>query len=174
MYKRQLLEQHLEASHLQNTDEKNKEATRTHIKADAHATDLPDLRPEDRVWIQYHQTKEWYKQATVVQSRHNGRAYELIDDEGKTYYREGDSYGRYRRAQTEMRSQSIGATQQRWKDSLTQTWNQPSPPTQPFCPATNTKKDRKRRMSMSTIGFVIHALRPSIPEKSLLCSQITI
>ena len=59
----------------------------THSKADAHATDLLDLRPEDRVWIQHHQTKEWYKQATVVESRHNGRAYELIDDERKTYYR---------------------------------------------------------------------------------------
>ena len=60
---------------------------RAHTKAGAHATDLPDLRSEDRVWIQHHQTKEWYKQATVVESRHNGRAYELIDDEGKTYYR---------------------------------------------------------------------------------------
>ena len=39
------------------------------------------------MWIQHHQTKKWYKQATVLESRHNGRAYELIDDEGKTYYR---------------------------------------------------------------------------------------
>ena len=39
------------------------------------------------MWIQHHQTKEWYKQATVLESRHNGRAYELLDDEGKTYYR---------------------------------------------------------------------------------------
>ena len=68
-------------------DEKNKEATRTHKKADAQATDLPDLRPNDRVWIQHHRSKEWYKQATVLENRHNGRAYELLDDEGKTYYR---------------------------------------------------------------------------------------
>ena len=27
------------------------------------------------------------KQATVLESRHNGRAYELLDDEGKIYYR---------------------------------------------------------------------------------------
>ena len=79
--------QHLEASHLRNTDEKNKEATRTHSKADAQGTDLPDLRPNDRVWIQHHQTKEWYKQATIVKSRHTGRAYELVNDDGKTYYR---------------------------------------------------------------------------------------
>ena len=57
------------------------------MKADAQATNLPDLRPNDRVWIQHHQTKEWYKQATVLESRHNGRAYKLLDDEGKTYYR---------------------------------------------------------------------------------------
>ena len=63
-----LLDQHLEASHLKNADEKNKEATRTHNKADAQATDLPDLRPNDRVWIQHHQTKELYKQATVLES----------------------------------------------------------------------------------------------------------
>ena len=82
-----LLSQHLEASHLRNADEKNKEATRTHKKADAQATDLHDLRSNDLVWIQHHQTKEWYKQATVLESRHNGRAYELLDDEGRTYYR---------------------------------------------------------------------------------------
>ena len=37
--------------------------------------------------LKHHQTKEWYKQAKIVESRHNGRAYELIDDDGKTYYR---------------------------------------------------------------------------------------
>ena len=63
-----LLTQHLEAIHLRSPDEKNKEATRTHKKADAQATDLPDLRPNDRVWIQHHQSKEWYKQATVLES----------------------------------------------------------------------------------------------------------
>ena len=74
--------------HTQETrKEETKEATRTHDKADEEATNLPDLRPNDRVWIQHHQSKEWYKQATVQESRHNGRAYELIDDEGKTYYR---------------------------------------------------------------------------------------
>ena len=57
------------------------------LTADKEATDLLDLRPNDRVWIQHHQSKEWYKQATVQESRHNGRAYELLDDQGKTYYR---------------------------------------------------------------------------------------
>ena len=82
-----MLNQHLEAIHLRDPDGRNKEATSTHEKAEGQATDLPDLRPDDRVWIQHHQSKEWYKQATVLESRHNGRAYELIDDEGKTYYR---------------------------------------------------------------------------------------
>ena len=60
---------------------------RAHKKADAQATDLPDLQPNNRVWIQHHQTKEWYKKAMVLEIRHNGRAYELLDDDGKTYYR---------------------------------------------------------------------------------------
>ena len=60
-----LLAQHLEETHLRDPDGRNKEATRTHKKADEEATDLPDLRPNDRVWIQHHQSKEWYKQATV-------------------------------------------------------------------------------------------------------------
>ena len=55
-----LLQHHLEENHLQNTDTKNKEATRLHDKANAQATELIDLRPKDRVWIQHHQTKEWY------------------------------------------------------------------------------------------------------------------
>ena len=63
-----LLQHHLEENHLQNTDAKNKETTRLHNKADASATELIDLRPKDRVWIQHHQTKEWYKQATIVES----------------------------------------------------------------------------------------------------------
>ena len=82
-----LLQHHLEENLLPNADAKNKEATRLHNKADANATELLDLRPNDRVCIQHHQTKEWYKLATVLESRHNGRAYELLDDEGKTYYR---------------------------------------------------------------------------------------
>ena len=82
-----LLPQHLEENHLQCTDAKNKEATRLHDKANTQATELPDLRPQERVWIQHHQTKDWYKQAAIIESRHNGRAYELVDDDGKTYYR---------------------------------------------------------------------------------------
>ena len=39
------------------------------------------------MWIQHHQTKEWYKQATIIESRHSGIAYKLVDDDGKTYYR---------------------------------------------------------------------------------------
>ena len=56
-----LLSCHLEENHLQNTDAKNKEATHLHDKANAHAKELLDLRPGERVWIQHHQTKEWYK-----------------------------------------------------------------------------------------------------------------
>ena len=77
----------MEQSHLQPQDAKNKEVTRLHDKADAHSKELLDLRPRERVWIQHHQTKEWYKQATIIESRHSGRAYELVDDDGKTYYR---------------------------------------------------------------------------------------
>ena len=44
-----MLNQHLEAIHLRDPDGRNKEATRTHEKADGQATDLPDLRPDDRV-----------------------------------------------------------------------------------------------------------------------------
>ena len=81
-----LLSCHLEENHLQNTDAKNKKATRLHNKANAQATELVlDLRPGERVWIQHHQTKEWYKQATIIQSRHSGRAYKLVDDDEKTY-----------------------------------------------------------------------------------------
>ena len=64
-----------------------KEVTRLHNKANTHSTDLLDLRPGERVWIQHHQTKEWYNQAIIVESRHSGRANELVDDNGKTYYR---------------------------------------------------------------------------------------
>ena len=85
-----LLPCHLEESHLQQTDAKNKETTRLHDKTNAHAKELLDLGPGERVWIQHHQTKEWYKQATVVESRHSGRAYELVDDDGKTYYTSSD------------------------------------------------------------------------------------
>ena len=36
----------------------------------------------------------------------------------------------------------------------------------PFCPAAKKKPHLVQRMSMSTIGFVAHALRPSIPKES--------
>ena len=81
-----LLPCHLEQSHLRG-DEKNKEVTRLRKKANTHSRELIDLRTGERVWIQHHQTKEWYKQETVIESRHSGRAYELVDDGGKTYYR---------------------------------------------------------------------------------------
>ena len=48
-----LLAQHLEETHLRDPDGRNKEATRTHHRADEEATDLPDLRLNDRVWIQH-------------------------------------------------------------------------------------------------------------------------
>ena len=75
-----LLPCHLEESHLQPQDAKNKELTRLHDKADANAKEILDLRPGERVWIQHHQTKEWYKQATIGEGRHSGRAYKLVDD----------------------------------------------------------------------------------------------
>ena len=81
-----LLPCRLEENHLHNTDAKNKEATRLHDKANTQATEPLDLRPGERVRIQHHQTKEWYKQATIIESRHSGRAYELVDDNGKTYF----------------------------------------------------------------------------------------
>ena len=81
-----LLPCHLEESHTRD-ESKNKEVTRVHAKAKEHSRELIDLRPGERVWIQHHQTKDWYKQATIIQSRHNDRVYELVDDDGKTYYR---------------------------------------------------------------------------------------
>ena len=39
------------------------------------------------MWIQHHQTKDCHNQATIIESRHDGRAYEVEDVEGKTYYR---------------------------------------------------------------------------------------
>ena len=65
-----------------------------------------------------------------------------------------------------MRPQSIGAIQRRRKNWLTQTWNRPNPPTLPFCPATKKTEHLLQRMSMATIGFVAHDLRPSIPEEA--------
>ena len=69
----------------------------------------------------------------------------------------GASYGPYTKGKIRMRPQSIGATQRRQKNSLTQPWNPLSPPTLPFCPATKTTPHPNARMSMSTIGFIAHA-----------------
>ena len=84
--------------------------TRLHNKTDASATELIDLRPKDRVWIQHHKTKELYKQAMIVESRHNGRAYELIDNDGKTYYRGRRFLRPVQQQEIRDGPQSIGAT----------------------------------------------------------------
>ena len=77
----------------------------------------------------------------------------------------GDSYGPYTEGKFGMRPQSIGAIQRRRKNLLTQPWNPTSHLTLPFCPATKKRPHLVQRMSMSTIGFIAHALRPSIPKE---------
>ena len=140
--------------------QRTKEVTHLQDKADAHSKALLALRPGERVWIQHHQTKEWYKQATIVESRHSGRAYELVDDDGKT--EEDASSAQYIIPKDREKPQSCGATQTGQKKLLTQPWSQSSQRTPPFCPATSQSTQlRNTQMSMSTFGFIAHALRPS-------------
>ena len=42
---------------------------------DLHTVSLPDFNVGDRVWMQHHATKKWYKTASIIEIRHGGRAY---------------------------------------------------------------------------------------------------
>ena len=80
---------------------------------------------------------------------------------GRCTTKAGDSCDPSSRMKTGKGPQSIGATQRRQKNSLTQPWNQPSPHTPPFCPTTRKNEEpRGGRMSMSTIAFIVHAKEP--------------
>ena len=41
----------------------------------------------DKVWMQHHTTKKWYKTAVIIEIRHSGRAYLVKDDLGQSYVR---------------------------------------------------------------------------------------
>ena len=80
---------------------------------------------------------------------------------GKPTTEGGDSSDQYSIIQP--RPQSIGVTQRRRRSSLSKQWtNQTSPLTRPFCPETKKRQHRNvHPLSMSTFGFIAHALRPS-------------
>ena len=155
-----LLPCHLEESHLQPQDAKNKELTRLHDKADANAKEILDLRPGERVWIQHHQTKEWYKQATIIESRHMGRP----------TTEEDASSDQYSIKKAREKPQSFGATLRRQKNLLTQQWNQSSHHTPPFCPATSKNaevhvNDRIHRPRSAPLDNIKHLPAPEQPRK---------
>ena len=54
---------------------------------DTHTVCLPDFAMGDRVWMQHHSTKKWYKTACIIEIRHGGRAYLVKDDNGQLYVR---------------------------------------------------------------------------------------
>ena len=54
---------------------------------DLHTVSLDDFCVGDRVWMQHHATKQWYKTAVIIEIRHEGRAYLVKDDSGQQYVR---------------------------------------------------------------------------------------
>ena len=52
---------------------------------DLHTVSLHDFRVGDRVWMQHHATKKWYKTAIVSEVRHGGQAYLVKVDSGQQY-----------------------------------------------------------------------------------------
>ena len=46
---------------------------------DAHTFCLPDFNVGDRVWMQHHATKKWYKTACIIEIRHGGVPYPYMD-----------------------------------------------------------------------------------------------
>ena len=54
---------------------------------DLHTVRLTDFCMDDRVWMQHHATKLWYKTAVIIEIRHGGRAYLVKDDSGQQYVR---------------------------------------------------------------------------------------
>ena len=54
---------------------------------DRHTKKIAQLHIGQRVWMQHHQTKEWYQQATVVAMHTNGQTYTVQNDQGSTYTR---------------------------------------------------------------------------------------
>ena len=54
---------------------------------DRHTKKFAQLHIGQRVWMQHHQTKEWYQQATVVAMHSNGQTYTVQSNLGSTYSR---------------------------------------------------------------------------------------
>ena len=54
---------------------------------DRHTKKFAQLHIGQRVWMQHHQTKEWYQQATVIAMHSNGQTYTVQSDLGSTYTR---------------------------------------------------------------------------------------
>ena len=54
---------------------------------DLHTVSLPDFNVGDRVWMQHHATKKWYKTVSIIEIRHGGRAHLVKDDSGQQYVR---------------------------------------------------------------------------------------
>ena len=46
-----------------------------------------DFAVGDKVWMQHHATKKWYKTAIITEIRHGGRAYLVTDQDGQLYVR---------------------------------------------------------------------------------------
>ena len=46
-----------------------------------------DFAVGDKVWMQHHATKKWYKTAIIAEIRHGGRAYLVKDQDGQLYVR---------------------------------------------------------------------------------------
>ena len=54
---------------------------------DAHTAIMPNIAVGDRVSMQHHATKKWYKTAIITEIRHDGRAYAVKDNSGQVYIR---------------------------------------------------------------------------------------
>ena len=60
--------------------------TRT-TNRDSHLAVLSNFVLGDRVWMQHHSTKKWYKTAIITEIWHSGKAYEVRDSPVNTYVR---------------------------------------------------------------------------------------